>query len=121
MKDNKFETKEEYVKALRALANHYETGVPEAVQKYSDPFQRLVFFFSTKDDLADTMRAFGGRWNKVLAWPNKDFATFNLYSTTLPITLQISRDKVCKKTVRYDCEPMFSPADEKEIEVLANG
>ena len=54
-----------------------------------------------------------GIWDKSIGFGQEDI---HLRSRTLPILLSIPRDKVCRKTVTYDCEPMFSPDDEKELD-----
>lgn len=60
-----------------------------------------------------TIRVLGGIWDKSLGFRDEDI---HLRSRTLPILISIPRDKVCRKTVTYDCEPMFSPDDEKELD-----
>lgn len=37
-----------------------------------------------------------------------EYANFQLVSKTLPLKLSISRDKVCRKVVKFECEPLFS-------------
>ena len=55
--------------------------------------------------------AIGGRFER----RNSDYYT-KLISKTLPeFALCIARDKVCRKIVTYDCEPLLSPEDEAEI------
>lgn len=44
-----------------------------------------------------------------------DYAELQVTADAFPIKLSISRDKVCLKTVTYDCEPLFSA---EEVEAL---
>jgi hypothetical protein len=40
-----------------------------------------------------------------------DYAELQVTADAFPIKLSIARDKVCKKSVVYDCEPLFSEAE----------
>jgi hypothetical protein len=44
-----------------------------------------------------------------------DYAELQVTAEAFPIRLSISRDKVCLKTVTYECEPLFSA---EEVEAL---
>ena len=44
-----------------------------------------------------------------------DYAELQVTAEAFPIKLSINRDKVCLKTITYDCEPLFSA---EEVEAL---
>ncbi len=102
-------TRQEFIQGLRALADRMEE-VPELeIPTYTQ------FYISTyeKTDLLSKIRQFGGTWKKSLSWGETEVT---LDSAHMPVRLSIPRDKVCKKIVTWDCEPMFSPADEQELD-----
>jgi hypothetical protein len=43
------------------------------------------------------------------------YADFRLTSKHAPITLSIARDKVCRKTVKYECEPLFTSEEMESL------
>jgi hypothetical protein len=45
----------------------------------------------------------------------KNYAELVVKATAAPFSVRISRDKVCKKIVSYDCEALFSA---EEVEAL---
>jgi hypothetical protein len=53
--------------------------------------------------------------NATKSYDGGEYANFNLTSTEVPVRLSISRDKVCRKVVSYECEPLFSA---EEVEAL---
>lgn len=101
-------TKAQFIAGLRKLAD-----ILEAADEY--PFESKEFYVSAwdKSDLLKQLQFFGGVWDKSLGFGETDI---HLTSRELPILISIPRDKVCRKTVTYDCEPMFSPDDEKELD-----
>lgn len=44
-----------------------------------------------------------------------EFANLNVTAKAFPFTLKISRDKVCRKVVKFECDPLFSA---EELETL---
>ena len=46
-----------------------------------------------------------------------DYAQLYVTSTEFPLTLSISRDKVCKKKVTFECEALFSSEEEDALGV----
>ncbi len=105
-KQNK--TKAQFIAGLRKLADLLENSD-------ENPFHSSTFYLGVyaKDELLKQVRFFGGVWDKSLGFRDEDI---HLTSRELPILISIPRDKVCRKTVTYDCEPMFSPDDEKELD-----
>jgi hypothetical protein len=101
-------TKAQFIAGLRKLADLLETSDEIALESRE-------FYFSayTKEELLKHIKFFGGIWDKSLGFGETDI---HLTSRELPLLISIPRDKVCRKTVTYDCEPMFSPDDEKELD-----
>lgn len=108
------DTKEHFVKGLRKLADVIEASTDPALAVPHN----FYFGVYAKEDLLTLLRQFGGVWDKSLGFSADDI---HLTSRTLPVLISIPRDKVCRKTVTYDCEPMFSPDDEKELDAQLLG
>ena len=102
-------TREQFIQGLRDLADRMEE-VPELD---IPGWQQIYISTYEKDQLLAKVRQIGGAWRKSLSFGETEVA---LDSLTMPIRLSIPRDKVCKKTVTWDCEPMFSPQDEQELD-----
>ncbi len=102
-------TKAEFVRGLRKLADIIEAqdGEPTNISK------TLYVSVYNKAALLTEIKRYGGVWHKSLSYGGENI---QLTSRELPVLISVPRDKVCRKTVRYDCEPMFSPDDEKEID-----
>lgn len=66
---------------------------------------KTTFTFYAKEKFVAMAKLIGNATKNV---GEGEFATFYLHSNKLPISLSIPRDKVCRKTVSYDCEPLFS-------------
>ncbi len=94
-------------KRLLALAEAY------ALCQIELPEPGVLLFCWSKEELLDRMRALGGSWKKELSYGED---SMYLVSESLGLKLSIPRDKVCRKTVTWDCEPLFSPQDEQEID-----
>jgi len=118
-------TKIEYVQALRALADKLE-GLEEKealgfigdMWYPIDRFPQITKTFLNRESLLAALRGLGGKWTKTFIGKDMDqYSFFNLVSDRYPVTLSISRDRVCEKIVTYKCEPMFKPEEEKELEV----
>jgi hypothetical protein len=105
----KEKTKAEFVAGLRKLADIVEASEDSALSVHH------TFYVCAyeKEALLKNLRIFGGFGDKSTSYGGDDIW---LTSRTLPLVLAIPRDKVCRKTVTYDCEPMFSPDDEKELD-----
>lgn len=100
-----------YAQGLRDLAYIWD-------KKADDNTARpvLSIYCYTKETLLAYVKLIGGSWEKRYIAPESEFASIQLQHKTLPVTLFILRDKVCKRTIKYDCEPMFSPDAEKELD-----
>ena len=76
----------------------------------------LVTMVYTKEDLIRWLRAVGGKFKK------RYYGDESMYmdSVDFPgIRACVPRDKVCRKVVTWDCEPLLSPEDEAEVEAAA--
>src|ERR1700686_93126 len=94
-------TKEHFVAGLRKLADILEiTDLPMTAG------HTFYVHCDDKDEVLKYIRTLGGIWDKSLSFGGDDI---HMKSRMFPVMLSISRDKVCRKTVTYDCEPMFSP------------
>ena len=109
----------EYAVELRKIADFLDSR-PE--------FEIGHFFFSPKttyskfyahasyDDkqvFVAAVKALGDYTKKYTG--NTDYSKLEVTAKAYPLELSIPRDKVCKKIVTFDCEPLFS---ESEIEAL---
>lgn len=98
----------EYVKKLRALADKLEQlGEGEEMPN-------IAHYIHNKEDLAKAIRALGGKWIKEIIGGDQ-YACVVFKSELFPLRITISRDRVCKKTVSYDCEPIFAPGEDDAI------
>ena len=103
-------TNQEYADALVKVAGAFRNADSDAVER-----PRLYFFPTTKAELLRIIRMFGGSWTKRTDPDGSSYPTIRLESKALPICISIQRD-ICRKTVRFDCEPLFSPEDHAKIE-----
>ena len=79
----------------------------------SAPFLQIPV--NSKDELLGTLRAIGGMFVKK---PSDYYMNFE--SQRLPgVTVYIPRDKVCRKVVTWECEPLLSVADMVEVDDAA--
>ena len=110
-------TKEEVIKGLRDLVERLEEldKLPISGERFN-----IVDYCYSKTEIQEKARIIGGKWKKEIIGPDKEYSQIHLIHQTIPITLTISRDLVCKKILTYECEPMFSPEEESELE-LVNG
>ena len=69
-----------------------------------------LFYFWDKELFVKAAKALGDAEKKVT--PSEEF---QLESKHAKVILSIARDKVCRKVVTYDCEPLFSA---EEVEAL---
>jgi hypothetical protein len=70
-----------------------------------------------KASLVAVLQAIGGKWKKQIRGGLDNIRVESVDFAPLAIT--IPRDKVCKKTVTWDCEPLLSPAEEAEVFAVA--
>jgi len=100
----------EYAEGLRKIADFLDSRPEFSLPKYSKAWQ--LFTYYDKEEFTNAAKALGDAKKTFTSEP---YAEFRLESKTGLITLGISRDRVCKKTITYECEPLFS---EEEIEKI---
>ena len=107
---------DQFAQNARRLADIYEREENADVMRPA-----LNIFADTKAEVLKVIRAVGGRWTKHVPGGDLDYH-IRLESAAIPgLTVFIPRDKVCRKTVKYDCEPLLSPEDEAEVETAIKG
>ena len=88
-------------------------SVVSAMQHYPEELGLYTHIgFWDKDKFVAAVKAIG---SSTKAYTDGDYPTLVVTANGFPIELSISRDKVCKKTVTFDCEPLFS---EEEVRSL---
>ena len=80
------------------------------ISVYVDFEARLSFY--DKEKFTEAAKVFG---TAVKSVTEGEYPEFQLKSSSAPVKLSIQRDVVCKKTVMYACEPLFTP---EEVEAL---
>lgn len=79
-------------------------------------------FCTSKEEVVKAIKAIGGKWLKrESSYANSEYATIDLDSQEFPITVSIHRDKVCRRTITWDCEPLLAPEDEAEVQEAMAG
>ena len=102
-------TSHEYAAELRRIATYLESRPEFGTEQYS-AFTYLSFY--DKDMFVAAAKAIG---NAKKEFTDGSYAELLLNVVGAPIRLSIARDKVCKKTVTYDCEPLFSAEELGEL------
>ncbi len=104
------DTNIQHAASLRKLADIYESagyGDGPAITQNG-----LYIFIDTKQELLDVIRAIGGRFTKEFSYEK-----MILQTSAIPgLRISIERNKVCRAVTTYDCDPVFSPDDEREID-----
>lgn len=103
----------EYIQGLRTLADRLES-LDEETAKVLDLTGPGQYFFN-KETIATCIRLLGGKWTKTARGGDAEYASLVFTSEKFPVTFHISRDKVCKKTVTFDCEPIFAPGEDDAL------
>ena len=102
-------TNKQIAASLLELANVYGTAPDD-----TDVCRPLLTLFAqTKEQVIATIKAIGGKFTKHEG-VTTDYMEYR--SVKIPnVRISICRDRVCRKIVTYDCEPLFSHDDEAEI------
>lgn len=80
------------------------------------PFSMGMWVYS-KEEILAAVRAIGGKWKKEGWTAEGDNYSVRLESVDFPpLQIYCPRDKVCRKTVTWECEPLFSKAEEAEVD-----
>lgn len=61
--------------------------------------------FYDKDRFVAAVKAMG---NATKHYDEGDYARLHVTATAFPLSVNISRDKVCRKVVKFECEPLFT-------------
>ena len=95
----------EFADTLEKLAAKYRES-----ETLEQPYFRVWGW--SKEELASHLRAFGGKWHKVLADNEGD--SIVLESLTYPgLTVIAPRSTVCRRlNPEWECDPITSPAEE---------
>lgn len=104
----------EYIQKLKALVARLEELEAEDKLQGLD-LSRVSQFVFDKDKLMEVIRVIGGKWTKIVLAADSQYASILFRSDRYPLTFTISRDKVCKRTITYDCEPIFAPGEDDSI------
>ena len=105
----------ELSKILRNVADYLDgrpefKGVGHAF--LSDYDKRLDLEFDDKNGFVEAAKSMGDSKKE---YTDGEYGKLVLRFKNAPLDIKISRDKVCKKIVTFDCEPLFS---KEELEVL---
>ncbi len=92
----------EAAKKLREIADFLDSRPTFVLGYYFEPG---LFSFYDKAQFVAAAKAIGDA-TKITG--EGEYANFKLKSKHAPITLVIPRDRVCHKTVKYECEPLFT-------------
>jgi hypothetical protein len=99
----------EYAVELRKAADFLDTRPAFELESYEKGTTRFTFW-----DKALFVAA-----AKALGNAKKEYTPYDdlrLTSTQAKVVLSIARDKVCRKIVTFECDPLFTPEEEKELE-----
>ena len=98
----------EAAKKLREIADFLDSRPTFSL----DYFNPGYFSFYDKAQFVAAAKAIG---DATKITEEGEYATFKLKSKHAPITLVIPRDKVCHKTVKYECEPLFTSEEMESL------
>ncbi len=98
----------EYAVELRKVADFLDLRPEFKLETYEKGTK--VFNFYDKKLFVDAAKALGDATKSYTSYDD-----FRLTAKNANVVLSIARDKVCRKVVTYDCEPLFSA---EEVEAL---
>jgi hypothetical protein len=75
--------------------------------------QYMHMSYDDKPQFVEAVKALGNSTKKYTG--DSDYAKLEVQAKDYPLKINISRDKVCRKVVKFECDPLFS---EEEIEAL---
>lgn len=103
----------ELAEVLRQTANYLDSISSfelEGIFTICGELPALSYY--SKDKFVEAVKAMG---NSKKAYDTGEFANLNVTAMEFPFKVQISRDKVCRKVVKFECDPLFSA---EELETL---
>lgn len=98
----------EAAKKLREIADFLDSRPTFSLEYFNPGF----FSFYDKAQFVAAAKAIGDA-TKITG--EGEYANFKLKSKHAPITLVIPRDRVCHKTVKYECEPLFTSEEMESL------
>ena len=99
----------EAAKKLREIADFLDSRPTFVLEHFNPGF----FSFYDKAQFVAAAKAIGDATKSTEE--GVAYADFRLTSKHAPITLSIARDKVCRKTVKYECEPLFTSEEMESL------
>jgi hypothetical protein len=75
--------------------------------------QYMHMSYDDKPQFVEAVKALGNSTKKYTG--DSDYAKLEVQAKDYPLKINISRDKVCRKVVKFECDPLFS---EEEFEAL---
>ena len=99
----------EAAKKLREIADFLDSRPTFSLEYFNPGF----FSFYDKAQFVAAAKAIGDATKSTEE--GVAYADFRLTSKHAPITLVIPRDKVCRKTVKYECEPLFASEEMESL------
>ena len=75
--------------------------------------QYMHMSYDDKPQFVEAVKALGNSTKKYTG--DSDYAELKVRAKDYPLEITISRDKVCRKVVKFECDPLFS---EEEFEAL---
>ena len=115
-KSTKFDSSRELVNRFHQLAdylNSIEEFKLEAGAYLSNYNGQLSIRFDSKETFVKAVKAVGSASKKYT--DSSTYPELIVNANHAPLEFSILRDRVCKKTVTFDCEPLFS---EDEVAAL---
>ena len=109
----------EYAQELRKFADYLDSR-PEFSGEHMVFFPKTTYSaqsihinYDDKAQFVEAVKALGSSTKTCTG--DSNYSRLNVRAKDYPLELSISRDKVCRKVVKFECEPLFS---EEEVEAL---
>lgn len=104
-------TSEEYAAQLRSIADLYEAN-PALPIGFG-----LSIYLDSKEQVRSVLKMVGGKWSKEIRCCSTDYHVIVFTHIATGLCAQVPRDKVCRKVLRYECEPIMTPEEEAELDL----
>lgn len=107
----------ELAEALRNTATYLDTISPFDAGSYAMFLEKkgtigMSLDYYSKEKFVDAVKAVGSATKE---YTEGEYSQLQVTAKAFPLTVSISRDKVCKRVVKFECEPLFS---NEELETL---
>ena len=110
-----FKTSKEMAQRLRNIAEFLEDhdSFPTNNGGYLSCYDgKFSISFDGKEEFIKAVKSVG---NAQKHYTEGEYSKLVVSANFAPIELTISRDRVCKKVVRFECEALFSPEEESAL------